>query len=238
MDFRMVDELLKLSYGDLPAMCPPARGERLRLRAPSALADGTFFDLNRMVSMEDRQKLAQFVEQYSERGYQFAYGLCGSGEEAKELVQEAFCRVFKRWELYDPAQPMENWFLRILRHVYVDSVKRYERRCGLSLDASLVRDREDGLSLAETLPDTREDELLDGLSRRLMIDEVRRALAGLRPDYKAILTLFDLEGMSYEDIAEVMDCPIGTVRSRLSRARVALKTAIVKTAREVDPHAM
>ena len=88
--------------------------------------------------------MERFVADYSERGFQFACGLCGNSEEAKELVQEAFCRVFRSWDRYDQSQPLDSWFLTILRNVYVDSVKRHERRFGVRLDAALVRDGEDG----------------------------------------------------------------------------------------------
>ena len=175
---------------------------------------------------------------YSEKGYQFAYGLCGNGEEAKELVQEAFCRVFRSWDRYDPSHPLEAWFLSILRNVYVDSVKRYERRYGISLDAPVSQEREDGASFAESLADRREEAVLDRLSREKMIAEVRQAMESLTTEHKAILTLCDLEGLSYEAIGEVLGCPLGTVRSRINRARAALKKAVLDTAKEVDAHGM
>ena len=186
----------------------------------------------------DPDQLERFVEDYSQRGYQFAFGLCGNGEDAKELVQEAFYRVFKSWDRYDQSQPLEAWFLSILRHVYLDSVKRCERRRGLSLDAPLVADREDGATLAENLADPGEEEILERLARESDAALVRQALDGLQVEHKAILTLCDVEGLGYEEIARVLDCPLGTVRSRISRARAALTKAVLETTREVDAHGM
>ena len=188
--------------------------------------------------MRGQEELERFVAEYSERGYQFAYSLCGNGEEAKELVQESFCRVFRNWGQYDRAQSMEGWFLGILRNVYVDSVRRYERRCGVSLDAVLDPGREESASLAESLADSREEAVLDRLSRESLGEQVRAALDSLRAEYRAVLTLCDMEGMGYEDIAEVLGCPLGTVRSRINRARAALKKVLLETIGEEAAHGL
>ncbi len=191
-----------------------------------------------MSPKRDQEKMERLVDEHSERGYQFAYGLCGNSEEAKELVQEAFCRVFRSWDRYDQSQPLESWFLTILRNIYIDSIKRCERRCSVHLDAALRPGQEDGSTLAESLADPNEEAVLDRLTRESQWAAVRRAMDGLTLEHKAILTLFDVEGLGYEQIAQALDCPLGTVRSRLSRARAALKSAILKSDQEVEPHGM
>src|SRR5688572_4007653 len=97
--------------------------------------------------------IERFIESYGERGYQFAYALCGNAEDAKELVQEAFTRLLRKRELYDESQPIENWFLGILRNVYYDSVKRYERKNVVSLDAELPGS---DATLGDTIADGRD----------------------------------------------------------------------------------
>ena len=191
-----------------------------------------------MSPKRDQEQMERLVEEHSERGYQFAYGLCGNSEEAKELVQEAFFRVFRSWDRYDPSQPLESWFLTILRNIYVDSVKRYEHRCAVRLDATLRPEAEDGATLAESLADPNEEAVLERLAREGELADVRRALDRLTSEHKAILTLFDVEGLGYGQIAEALDCPLGTVRSWLSRARAALKSAILKSDPEVQSHGM
>jgi RNA polymerase sigma-70 factor (ECF subfamily) len=187
----------------------------------------------------DQDQLERLVQEHSERGFQFAYGLCGNCEEAKELVQEAFYRVFRSWDRYDRAQPLESWFLTILRNVYVDSVRRSEHRYAVRLDAALMTEQGDGATLGETLADRNEEAILDRLTRESEAARVRRAMDSLTVEHKAILTLFDVDGLGYERIAEVLDCPLGTVRSRLSRARAALKSAILKSdQQEVQSHGM
>jgi RNA polymerase sigma-70 factor (ECF subfamily) len=174
--------------------------------------------------------MEQLVTAHAEHGYHFAYQLCGNTEEAKELVQEAFYRVFRSWDSYDSSQPLEAWFLSILRNVYVDHARSAERRHGVHLDAVLLPDHEDGCTLADSLADRGEEAVLDRLARESELAEVQRALKGLKTEYQAIITLFDVQGLGYEQIAEALDCPLGTVRSRLNRARAALKKAVLEPA--------
>lgn len=177
--------------------------------------------------------LERFIEEYSEKGYQFAYHLCGREDEAKELVQEAFVRVLRQWERCDRSQSQENWFLTILRNLYYDSVKRYERRNAVSWDAPLGCGKHEGRTLAELVADGRDEAMLDRLERQEASAEVRAVLDCLAAEHKAVLVLCDMQALSYEEIAEVLDCPVGTVRSRLYRARAAFRRALAGKSGEV-----
>ncbi|MBI4679081.1 MAG: RNA polymerase sigma factor [Elusimicrobia bacterium] len=167
--------------------------------------------------------LQRFVEEYSDSAFQFAYRLCDDVEESKELVQEAFFRLFKSWDRYDASQPLEAWFLAILRNLYVDSVKKCDRRNRVSLDAPVRHEDGEGLSIAETMADARDEDILEALERREAVEQVQEAMSSLSRDHQAILTLCDVEGLDYTQIAQVLGAPPGTVRSRVSRARAALK---------------
>ena len=182
-----------------------------------------------MGSQGAREGMERLVAEHAEHAYHFARQLSGSAEEAKELVQEAYCRAFKGWDSYDPSQPMDKWFLTILRNVYVDGAKSMARRGSVDLDAEMRPGLEEVQTFAEGLPDG-EEPVLDRLARESESAGVRRALQGLKAEYQVILTLFDVEGLGYEQIAEVLDCPLGTVRSRLNRARAALRRAVLKAA--------
>ena len=173
--------------------------------------------------------IERFIAEYSERGYRFAYHLCGNAEDAKELVQEAFVRLLKHGDRYDDGQPFEKWFLTVLKNLYFDGMARYERRHGVSLDAPAGGPGDpEARTLAETVADARDEGLLDRLLREEAREEVRSAMAALSPDHRAVLALCDIEGLGYETIASVLDCPLGTVRSRLNRAREALKRIILE----------
>jgi RNA polymerase sigma-70 factor (ECF subfamily) len=171
--------------------------------------------------------LERFIDEYADRGYDFALTLSGSPEEAKELVQAAFVRAFERWPQYDPNQSFEGWFLGILKNLYRDWIKRYERR-NVSLDAPLGGD-EEALPIAELVADGREEALLERLERQAAGEEVRRALEGLSPEHRAVLSLSDMQGLTYEEVGQALDLPLGTVKSRLVRARDAFKKRMLRS---------
>jgi RNA polymerase sigma-70 factor (ECF subfamily) len=175
--------------------------------------------------MIERNSLERFVEEYGDRAYGFAYGLCGNEADARDIVQEAFLRLFEKAELYDEAQPLETWFLTILKNLFRDGLRRWEKRSRVSLDAPMG---DAGLTVADSLPDAREEALLDRLEREESSARVRAALAALTPDARAVLALVDMEGVGYEDAAETLGVPLGTLRSRIVRARKALKGRLLE----------
>lgn len=173
--------------------------------------------------------IERFIEQYSEQAYSFAYHLTGNQEDAKELVQEAFVRMISRWEQVDHEQRLESWFMTILKNLYFDSVRKFEKRQGVSLDAPFGDEQE---SWSERLAD-REEAVLDRLERKEGGAAIQRALKALTPEHRAILLLSARDGLGYEEIAETLDCPLGTVRSRLNRARAAFQRALIAEGQEV-----
>ncbi len=169
------------------------------------------------------------IDANANKAYCFAMGLCGNEDEAKELVQEAFTKAMDRIGTHDPAQPFQAWFLTILKHLYLDGTKKYEKRVNQPLEQPLDAD---GLTVADGIADIREMSLLDRLERQESSKLVRRAMRALTPDARAVLLMIDLEGLGYEEAAVVMGCPLNTLRSRIVRARAALKERLL--ALEVD----
>ena len=170
--------------------------------------------------------IERLVQDYGERAFQFAYRLTGNADEARELVQEAFYRVLRNWERYDQSQPLENWFFSILRHVFLDGLRKFEKGNLVSLDVA-VEAAEKGY---DEVVEDRADRVLEALERQESVRQVRQAMDRLTADHRGVLTLADLEGLSYEEIGRVLDCPVGTVRSRVSRARLALKSLLLEEA--------
>ena len=164
------------------------------------------------------------IEAHADKAYCFAMGLCGNEEDAKELVQEAFAKAMDRIGTHDPSLPFGSWFLTVLKHLYYDGRKKYEKRYGQSLDAPL---EETGLTVAETVADAGDAPLIERLEREECSRLVRAAMNDLTPDARAALLMIDLEGLSYEQAAAVMGCPLNTLRSRIVRARAALKERLL-----------
>jgi RNA polymerase sigma-70 factor (ECF subfamily) len=177
------------------------------------------------------QRFEDFIREYGERAFQFAYRLSGNVEEAKDLVQEACRRALSRWHHFDEQRSLDAWFFTILRHLFLDGRRSAARRRNLSLDASVPGDVEQTYS--DLLPGE-EEAALEQLARAETAEQVRRVLDALSYDHKVILTLCDMQALRYEEISQVLDVPVGTVRSRLSRARIAFRRALLADSRRVS----
>lgn len=175
---------------------------------------------------ESENSFEAFVRDYGERAFQFAYRLSGNVEEAKELVQEAYYRVLRSWQRYDQKRSLDAWFFTILRNVFLDGRKRYERRHAVSMERPVLgASGEEAAVLGDLLP-AEDEAVLRRLERAETAAAVHAALDSLPYDHRVVLTLCDMEAMSYEEISQVLDVPVGTVRSRLSRARIAFRRLI------------
>lgn len=155
----------------------------------------------------------------------YARSLCGNECEAEELVQEACYRVLRAGSRYDSGRPFKGWLIRILRNAFLDSRKRKDRRDGLSLDWAAD---DNSLSFGEKLPDGTPDHL-EGLERADVSERVRAALKKLPRIHRRVLQLCDMERMSYEEAAAKLGVPLGTVRSRLARARKSMAAKLGKS---------
>ena len=156
-----------------------------------------------------------------EKAYNFAYRLAGNEHDARDLVQEAFVRAYEHFGRYDPSRPFETWLFRILHNVYLDGVRRYSHGHTLSLDAPSPVEEE---PWEEILP-AGDPEPSAGMTRRETDETIQKALDSLPVHYRSALILCDVEGLSYEEICEIMACPVGTVRSRLHEGRRLFRKA-------------
>jgi len=175
-------------------------------------------------SLNGGTDFAVLLHRHAEKAYNFAFRLCGNAADAADLVQEAAARALTRFDLYDPDKPFDAWLCRILHNVFVDLARRYERRHAVSLDAPPPTD---GSSWVDILPG-KDPEPWDTLARKEDDRLLQKALDGLPSTHRAAVVLCDVEGYSYERIAEILECPVGTVRSRIHDGRRRLKDAFVK----------
>jgi len=160
--------------------------------------------------------LEDFIRSRATNALQFAYRLSGNLEESRELVQETCYRVLWHWAHYDPRQSLDGWFFTILRNVFRDSRRDSERH--LSLDHPMANVDGVHLSHADLFADGNSD-VLEHLEKEEAGANVRHALRRIRPFHRKVLKLRALDRCSYAEIAHVEDIPVGTVRSRLFRAR-------------------
>ncbi len=147
--------------------------------------------------------------------YNFGYYLTNDEDEAKDLLQETYLRAYKYINYYQKGTNAKAWLLRILKNTFInDYRKKSKRPVHLSFEDFYTGDESEDTGFIDL-----RQEVFDSL----IGDEVSKALNGLPVDYRLIILLCDIEGFKYEEIAKIIDVPIGTVRSRLHRARNMLK---------------
>lgn len=186
-----------------------------------------------MNSSGSEAQFKRFVSEFGERAFHFAYRLTGNIEEAKDLVSESFYRVLRSWDRYDRSRSLAAWYCTILRHVFLDGRKRYERRYAVSLDRSARPGGSEEAATYDELLSDQEETVIERLERAEVAEEVRRTLDRLAYDHRVVLTLCDMEGLSYDEMSMILDVPVGTVRSRISRARLAFRREFVSNRGEV-----
>ncbi|MFA6002693.1 MAG: sigma-70 family RNA polymerase sigma factor [Elusimicrobiota bacterium] len=167
---------------------------------------------------------SELIRQCGEKAYNFAYRLSGNEPDARDLVQEAFVRALEHFGSYDPSRPFDTWLYKILHNIYLDGMRRYAHRHVVSMDAAPPQA---DTSWEELLPGD-DPEPGAGIMRQQEDGLVQAALDALPPHYRAAVTLCDIEGLSYEQIGEIMSCPAGTVRSRIHQGRTLVRKILEK----------
>jgi RNA polymerase sigma factor (sigma-70 family) len=162
----------------------------------------------------------EIVERHSDRVFRLAYRLTGNQHDAEDLTQEVFVRVFRSLDSYTPGT-FEGWLHRITTNLFLDQARRKQK---IRFDA-LSDERASRLASNEATPDA---EYAD----RMFDDDIESALATLPPDFRAAVVLCDVEGLTYEEIAEILDAKLGTVRSRIHRGRAMLRRTLAHRAPE------
>ncbi len=160
----------------------------------------------------------EIVRDHSARVYRLAYRLTGNPHDAADLTQDVFLRVFRSLSTYSPGT-FEGWLHRITTNLFLDSVRRKSR---IRFDG-LADDAGDRLAARDAGPaQVYDDNHFD--------DDVQHALDALPADFRAAVVLCDIEGLSYEEIADTLDVKLGTVRSRIHRGRAQLRDALAHRA--------
>jgi RNA polymerase sigma-70 factor (ECF subfamily) len=160
----------------------------------------------------------QIVEDHSARVYRLAYRLTGNAHDAEDLTQEVFVRVFRSLHTYTPGT-FEGWLHRITTNLFLDSARRKSR---IRFDA-LPDDADNRLPSPVATPDA-------AYLNQMFDADIEAALSSLSPEFRAAVVLCDVEGLSYEEIAQVLGLKMGTVRSRIHRGRAMLRAALAHRA--------
>jgi RNA polymerase sigma-70 factor (ECF subfamily) len=169
---------------------------------------------------EELEAFEVLIQRYGRRIYNIAYRMAGNDADAKDLTQEAFIRIFRAFRRINPDASLESWLYRIVSNLYIDMLRRRPKVRIESLDAPVMTAK--GGEIQREVPDERADPAVEVLNTQLDAG-VQRALLALSPDLRAVVVLSDIEGYSYEEIGMILRVPVGTVKSRLHRARRTLQ---------------
>jgi len=165
--------------------------------------------------------MREVVERYQQRLFALIYGIVRDRHEVEDVAQGVFLKVFTRIDRFDGQSRFYTWLYRIAANAAKDHVKKRSRRPAVALEEDAV------LPAGEDGPEA-------GASRSELREAVRRAIRDLPPRYREILTLRELEGLSYNEVATVLRISVGTVESRLHRARAKLKSRLERYVRRHD----
>lgn len=147
----------------------------------------------------------------------FAFAISGSPDEGEDLVQAACLKALDRLDQFTPGTRLDSWMFRIVQTTWIDRTRSRHRRAEISDPDGIARTTDEGLS-ARRIED------------RMLLKHVRAAMWALPEDQRAVLALVAIEGYSYKEVAEALDIPLGTVMSRLARARAKLLPLLKETA--------
>lgn len=184
-----------------------------------------------MVSEEERRKYLEIFDTelmpHIQALHTFAYHLTYNHEDADDLVQDTYMKAFRFIDKYDAGTNAKAWLFKILKNAYINEYRKRVRQPNKV-------DFEEITAYHDT-----DDERVTGYSdlraeifENMMGDEITTAINSLPVDFRTVILLCDIEGFTYEEIASIIDVPIGTVRSRLFRARNLLKEKLKTYAEE------
>lgn len=186
--------------------------------------DARELELVARIRRGDPDAWAELLEGYQDRLHAVCFRMVHHRELAADLTQDAMVKIIQGLESYDGRSKLSTWMIRVTMNVCLSKLRSEKLRRHASIDG--MRERPGGDRFGEPFEQSREPSAASGVEEKDRQQRLAEALGRLSPEQRAILILRDARGLDYEQIAEVMDLALGTVKSRLFRARAALREAI------------
>ncbi len=181
----------------------------------------------------DSHAFEELIIPYEKKVYNIALGVFKNEQDAYDAAQEVLIKVYKNLSKFKFESAFSTWLHRLAMNTCIDEYRKRKRHMNhtTSMDQSISNEEGSGpIKQFEDKALTPEQQVL----QNEVVSEVRSALDMMKVDQKVILVYRDIQGMSYDEIAVILDCSLGTVKSRISRARKALKDIIVKKREQTD----
>ncbi|MBD3656047.1 MAG: RNA polymerase sigma factor [Marinobacter sp.] len=175
------------------------------------------------------KRFERLVQPHLQGMYRFAFRLAGQQQDAEDLVQDVVVKLYPRLEELEAVDQLRPWLNRVLYRHFIDQVRRKGRQSDRPISEVADPEQQAGYldAFASDTP-----ELGEQLDLARLGPQLARVLESLSPDQRTLIMLHDVDGWRQEDIAEVLDVPIGTIKSRLHRCRAALRERLQ---REMEP---
>ncbi len=178
----------------------------------------------------DVESFEKLIERYQSKAYNIALRMIGNEEDAKDVIQDAFIKIYRSLHKFRGDSSFYTWIYRIVTNTCYDFIKKQNKRNNNTISLTNyqnslegeVEDIKDERHQPDIIMDSKEDSthILDCLHR-------------LSYDHKTVIILRDIQGFSYDEIAQILNCSEGTVKSRINRARISLKEIIVSTMEQI-----
>jgi len=175
---------------------------------------------------EKDKAFEQLALAHTDMLYRYGVRLTGNDADADDLVQETYLKAYRFWDTYDQGTNIRAWLFRILKNSFINVYRKESREPDMVEYGELLQPAS-AHHIAAGANNPQDPAFTD-----LLDDDVAGAVSGLPEDFRTVVILFDIEGLTYEEIAHIVDCPLGTVRSRLHRSRKLLHSTLFEYARE------
>lgn len=183
-------------------------------------------ELIELAKSGDAEAFGDLMENCGEQIYNLSLRLTGNQADARDLYQNTFIRVYKNMDKFNQDSSFATWVYRITVNTWKNTV-RYEKARNFFKHISIEGSRENGnCDQIESLPDTKINLELE-LEKKFNNEMVLKVMEGMDEKLKTVLILRDIEGKEYNEISEIADCPLGTVKSRISKARQIFRDKLI-----------
>lgn len=180
--------------------------------------------LIKKIKQGDTDAFSQLVLLYEKKAINFTYRILNDLGDAQDATQEAFLRVFDKIDSFQGNSSFSTWFYTILNNICLDILRKRSRQADtISIGQTDSNDEEYELQIEDLSPGPYEQ-----LQKKNAMEALEKALSLLSDEHRTVIIMRDLNGLEYEEIAKILNVNLGTVKSRLSRARLALRKVLAE----------
>lgn len=212
-----------------PGRPAPRTDVQTRSRHPAqatlALLQATDTDLIELARKGSEKAYRELLGRYQRPVFSLVYRMVRDRELAEDIAQETFVKVFNHLANYNPKYKFSSWIFKIASNLSIDYLRKREPET-VSLDGSRHASTADEIEATRITVESKDENPEEFLEAKQLGAEIERAIEQLRPEYRTAILLRHVEGRAYEEIAEIMDVPLGTVKTYIHRARGELRSTL------------